>query len=149
MSEVRQMIQKWEMGKTESTLSADQWDHAGSISLVIVQWFTNRTPQNPGEGNGNPLHYSCLESSVDRTAWGPIVHGVARSWTQQSITARSINSFWFQIYREYVIISRNKTYLWTYYLKPDLLILFCRLYSDLDWLLYQAECRNTHLDIIL
>ena len=49
MSEVRQMIQKWEMGKTESTLSADQWDHAGSISLVIVQWFTNRTPQNPGQ----------------------------------------------------------------------------------------------------
>ena len=87
MSEVRQMIRKWEMGRTESTLSADQWDHAGSISLVTVQWFTNRTPQNPGEGNGNPLHYSCLENSVDRIAWGPTVHGVARSWTQKSINA--------------------------------------------------------------
>ena len=23
----------------------------------------------PGEGNGNPLHYSCLENSMDREAW--------------------------------------------------------------------------------
>ena len=32
----------------------------------------------PGEGNGNPLQYSCLENSMDRGARQAIVHGVAR-----------------------------------------------------------------------
>ena len=32
----------------------------------------------PGEGNGNPLQYSCLENPMDRGAWRPAVHGVAR-----------------------------------------------------------------------
>ena len=36
----------------------------------------------PGEGNGNPLQYSCLENSMDRGAWQPTVHGVAKSQTQ-------------------------------------------------------------------
>ena len=34
--------------------------------------------RSPGEGNDNPLHYSCLENSMDRGAWQGIVHGVAR-----------------------------------------------------------------------
>ena len=34
--------------------------------------------RSPGEGNGNPLHYSCLENSMDREAWQATVHGVAR-----------------------------------------------------------------------
>ena len=34
-----------------------------------------------GEGNGNPLQYSCPENSLDRQPWWAIVHGVARSWT--------------------------------------------------------------------
>ena len=34
-----------------------------------------------GEGNGNPLQYSCLEKPVDRGAWRALVHGVAKSWT--------------------------------------------------------------------
>ena len=32
----------------------------------------------PGEGNGNPLVYSCLEKPMDRGAWQATVHGVAR-----------------------------------------------------------------------
>ena len=32
----------------------------------------------PGEGNGNPLQYSCLENSMDRGAWWATVHGVAK-----------------------------------------------------------------------
>ena len=35
--------------------------------------------RSPGEGNGNPLQYSCLENSMDREAWQATVHGV--SWT--------------------------------------------------------------------
>ena len=38
----------------------------------------------PGEGNGNPLQYSCLENSMDGGAWWARVHGVAKSWTQLS-----------------------------------------------------------------
>ena len=34
-----------------------------------------------GEGNGNPLQYSCLENSMDRGAWQAIVHGVTKSQT--------------------------------------------------------------------
>ena len=34
-----------------------------------------------GEGNGNPLQYSCLESPWDRGAWWAIVHGVTKSLT--------------------------------------------------------------------
>ena len=35
-----------------------------------------------GEGNGNPLQYSCLENPMDRAAWLAIVHRVAKSWTR-------------------------------------------------------------------
>ena len=34
--------------------------------------------RSPGEGNGNPLQYSCLENPTDREAWQAIIHGVAR-----------------------------------------------------------------------
>ena len=37
--------------------------------------------RSPGEGNGNPLQYSCLETSMDRGAWWATVHEVARSRT--------------------------------------------------------------------
>ena len=39
---------------------------------------------SPGEGNGNPLQYSCLENPMDGGAWWATVHGVAKSWTQLS-----------------------------------------------------------------
>ena len=35
--------------------------------------------RSPGEGNGNPLQYSCLENSLDRGAWWATVYGVAKS----------------------------------------------------------------------
>ena len=34
--------------------------------------------RSPGEGNGNPLQYSCLENPTDRGAWQATVHGVTR-----------------------------------------------------------------------
>ena len=39
----------------------------------------HRTGRSPGEGNGNPLQYSCLENSMDRGAWWATVHGVTKS----------------------------------------------------------------------
>ena len=40
--------------------------------------------RSPGEGNDNPLQYSCLENPMDRGAWWAAVHGVAKSQTQLS-----------------------------------------------------------------
>ena len=37
-----------------------------------------------GEGNGNPLQYSCLENPMDGGAWEAAVHGVAKSQTRLS-----------------------------------------------------------------
>ena len=34
--------------------------------------------RSPGEGNGNPLQYSCLENPMDRGAWLATVHGVTK-----------------------------------------------------------------------
>ena len=35
----------------------------------------------PGEGNGYPFQYSCLENSMDRGVWWATGHGVSKSWT--------------------------------------------------------------------
>ena len=40
---------------------------------------------SPGEGNGNPLQYSCLENPMDRGAWQAAAHGVEKSRTQLSV----------------------------------------------------------------
>ena len=40
--------------------------------------------QRRGEGNGNPLQYSCLENPMDRGAWWATIHGVAKSQTRLS-----------------------------------------------------------------
>ena len=37
--------------------------------------------RSPGESNGKPLQYSCLENPMDSGAWWATVHGVAKSWT--------------------------------------------------------------------
>ena len=34
--------------------------------------------RSPGDGNSNPLQYSCLENSMDREAWWATVHGVTK-----------------------------------------------------------------------
>ena len=49
-----------------------------SISHTLISLF--------GEGNGNPLQYSCLENPVDKGAWRATVHGVAQS--QRQLTER-------------------------------------------------------------
>ena len=55
-----------------SLVAKDSSCNAGDLSL-IPQWG-----RSPGEGNGNPLQYSCLENPMDRGTWQAIVHGVAR-----------------------------------------------------------------------
>ena len=54
--------------------------------------------RSPGEGNGNPLQYSCLKNPMDRGAWGATVHGVAKSQTRlsdfTSLHLTSIHNYW-------------------------------------------------------
>ena len=40
--------------------------------------------RSPGEGNGNPLQYSCLENPMDGGAWWATVHGIEKSRTRLS-----------------------------------------------------------------
>ena len=42
------------------------------------------TREIPGEDNGTPLQYSCLENPMDQEAWWAAVHGVAKSQTRLS-----------------------------------------------------------------
>ena len=60
-------------GGSDSNASACNVKDPGSIPGL---------ERSPGEGNGNPLQYSCLENSMDRGAWQATIHTVAESWTQ-------------------------------------------------------------------
>ena len=56
---------------------------AGSYGGFIPSFSGALTPSS-GEGNGNPLQYSCLEYPMDGGAWWAAVHGIAKSWTRLS-----------------------------------------------------------------
>ena len=49
--------------------------NAGDLGL-IPRWG-----RSPGEGNGYPLQYFCMEYPMDREAWQAIVYRVVKSWT--------------------------------------------------------------------
>ena len=53
-----------------------------SISLLFVVLLIFQCMAISGEGNGNPLHCSCLENLMDRGAWQAAVHGVTGSRTR-------------------------------------------------------------------
>ena len=54
------------------------------FSLGLTGWIFLCPRDSHGEGNGNPLQYSCLENPMDGGAWWAAVHWVARSRTRLS-----------------------------------------------------------------
>ena len=54
---------------------------AKNLPAIQENWVQSLGWEDPGEGNGNPLQYPCLENSVDTGAWWAIVHGVTKSQT--------------------------------------------------------------------
>ena len=62
-------------GGSEGKASACRAGHPGSIP---------GPGRSPGEGNGNPLQYSCLENPKNEEAWQATVHGVVKDRTRLS-----------------------------------------------------------------
>ena len=63
--------------------STDKAGDARDMSLILG------LGRSPGEGNGNPLQYYCLENLMDRGAWRATVHGVTKSRAQWSACPRA------------------------------------------------------------
>ena len=92
----------WKSGKLIPKLLLPQWIFPPCICLSLKTNFPGGSDgkmsdgnagdlgsipgsvRSPGEGNGNPLQYSCLENPMDGGAWWATVHGVAKSWTRLS-----------------------------------------------------------------
>ena len=86
-------IQDMFNGKLYKYLSLHSFTYSFTSSFIqisepIINWLIKsrliklRAVSYIGEGQGNPLQYSCLENPMDRGAWWAAVHGVTKSWTQ-------------------------------------------------------------------
>ena len=91
-------------------ISEGQWENTGAsqVALVVKNLPANSGDikdvgsipglgRSPGEGNGNPLQYSCLENPMDRGAWRAGIHGVAKSrtWLKWLSTSEKIELYLF------------------------------------------------------
>ena len=66
------------LGFPRSSVGKESACNAGDLCLIPG------SGRYPGEGNGNPRQYACLENSMIRGAWQATVHRVAKSWTRLS-----------------------------------------------------------------
>ena len=60
-------------GFPDSSVGIESTCNAGGIGLIP------ESGRSPGEGNGNPLQYSCLENPIDEAEWWATVHRVTKS----------------------------------------------------------------------
>ena len=84
--------------------------------------------RSPGEGNGNPLQFSCLGNPMDRGAWRATVHSITKSQTQ-------LSTHTFKAQREIFLI-QVKPRILTYMLTVNLSDMPCMCYlcySDKIW----------------
>ena len=59
-------------GNNCSSVGKESACNAGDLGSIP------RSGRSPGEGNGNPPQYSCLENPLDRGIWQATVHGITR-----------------------------------------------------------------------
>ena len=88
----------WGRTESDTTEATSQQQQQQNICSSIPSWLSGkeyacqckrprdvdlipRSERSPGEENGNPPQYSCLENSMYRGAWRATVHGVAKSQT--------------------------------------------------------------------
>ena len=82
-------------GGSDGKASACSAGDLGSIS---------ESGRSPGEGNGYPLQYSCLENSTDRGAWWATVHGFAESDTANTFTFTTGANFFSAIFHPALLV---------------------------------------------
>ena len=76
---------KWKkVGKTNKPFRYDVNQIPYNYTVEVTNRFKELDLIVPGEGNGTPLQYSCLENPMDRGAWWAAGHGVAKSQTRLS-----------------------------------------------------------------
>ena len=81
-----------------ASLVAQMVKNLPAMQEIQVQSLSQE--DNPGEENGSPLQYSCLENSMDREAWWATVLGVVKSRTHLSnshthmLVSQSWSTFW-------------------------------------------------------
>ena len=71
----------------EDPLEKEMATHSRTIASAYNAGDLDSIPgsgRSPGEGNGIPLQYSCLESPMEGGAWWATVHGIAKSQTRLS-----------------------------------------------------------------
>ena len=86
------------------SLSCSGTDTSGAFQVALV---VKNPPANtgdtgsmpgsgrpPGEGNGNPFPYTCLENPMDRGAWRATVHGVTETNTMEPVHASAHTYLW-------------------------------------------------------
>ena len=72
------MDSRWALGFPHSSVGKEPACSAGDLGSIPG------SGRSPGEGNGNPLQYPCLENLKDRGAWWTAAHGVAKSQARLS-----------------------------------------------------------------
>ena len=78
------MQSAWHLGKWKVLKESGGSDTKVSACNAGDLCAIPESGRSSGEGNGNPLQYSCLENSMDGGAWWATVHGVAKSQTRLS-----------------------------------------------------------------
>ena len=74
----------WYIQTVKSPSGLPWWLQGKNLPASAEVGLIPESGRSPGEGNVNPLWYSCLENPMDRRAWWAAVHGVAKNLTEFS-----------------------------------------------------------------